>query len=62
MRRGLQVDPLQCPSCGDCLAHRTNILERDAIRRILRHLGLRAEPRDPARRIQSSVSAPLPSM
>jgi hypothetical protein len=51
MRRGLQVDPLQCPSCGDRLAHVANILDRDTIRRILRHLGLRADPPDfaPAR-------------
>jgi len=40
MRRGLQVDPLQCPSCGGRVAHVANILDRDTIRRILRHLGL----------------------
>jgi hypothetical protein len=51
MRRGLQVDPLQCPSCGGRLAHVANILDRDTIRRILRHLGLRADLPDfaPAR-------------
>jgi hypothetical protein len=46
MQRGLQIDTLACPTCGGRFRHIANIMTRDAIRRILRHLGLQAEPPD----------------
>jgi hypothetical protein len=46
MQRGLQIDTLKCPTCGGRFRHIANIMTRDAIRRILRHLGLQSEPSD----------------
>jgi hypothetical protein len=46
MQRGLQIDTLTCATCGGRFEHIANIMTRDVIRRILRHLGLRAEPPD----------------
>jgi hypothetical protein len=46
MQRGLQIDTLACPTCGGRFRHIANIMTRDAIRRILRHLGLQAKPPD----------------
>jgi len=51
MRRGLDIDVLQCPDCGGRLRFVAAIMLCSAIRRILRHLGLPADPVDlaPAR-------------
>ena len=40
MRRGLDIDVLQCPDCGGRLRFVAAIMLSSAIRRILRHLGL----------------------
>jgi hypothetical protein len=44
MRRGLDIDVLQCPDCGGRLRFVAAILLSSAIRRILRHLGLPTDP------------------
>ncbi len=44
MQRGLEIDVLACPNCGGRLRYVTTILTREAIRRILTHLDLPAEP------------------
>ena len=44
MRRGLDVDALECPDCGGRLRFVAAILLSSAIRRILGHLGLPSEP------------------
>ena len=51
MRRGLDIDVLECPDCGGRLRFVAAILLSSAIRRILGHLGLPADPVDlaPAR-------------
>ena len=46
MQRGLQIDTLACSTCGGRFRHIANIMTREAIRRILRHLGLQSEPPD----------------
>ena len=40
MRRGLDIDVLECPDCGGRLRFVVAIMLSSAIRRILRHLGL----------------------
>ena len=40
MRRGLDIDVLECPDCGGRLRFVAAILLSSAIRQILRHLGL----------------------
>ena len=44
MRRGLDIDVLQCPDCGGRLRFVAAIPLSSAIRRILRHLGLTSDP------------------
>jgi len=44
MRRGLDVDVLECPDCGGRLRFVAAIMLSSAIRRILRHLGLPSDP------------------
>ena len=44
MRRGLDIDVLQCPDCGGRLRFVAAIMLSTAIRRILRHLGLPSDP------------------
>jgi hypothetical protein len=44
MRRGLELNVLECPNCGGRMRFVAAILTTSAIRRILRHLGLRADP------------------
>jgi hypothetical protein len=44
MRRGLDIDVLQCPDCGGRLRFVAAIMLSSAIRRILRHLGLPSDP------------------
>jgi hypothetical protein len=44
MRRGLDIDVLECPDCGGRLRFVAAILLSSAIRRILRHLGLPSDP------------------
>ena len=44
MRRGLDIDVLECPACGGRLRFVAAILLSSAIRRILRHLGLPSDP------------------
>ena len=44
MRRGLDIDVLQCPDCGGRLRFVGAIMLSSAIRRILRHLGLPSDP------------------
>jgi hypothetical protein len=44
MRRGLDIDVLECPDCGARLRFVAAILLSSAIRRILRHLGLPSDP------------------
>ena len=44
MRRGLDIDVLECPDCGDRLRFVAAIMLSSAIRRILRHLGLPSDP------------------
>jgi len=44
MRRGLDIDVLECPDCGARLRFVASILLSSAIRRILRHLGLPSDP------------------
>jgi len=44
MRRGLDIDVLQCPDCGGRLRFAAAIMLSTAIRRILRHLGLPSDP------------------
>jgi hypothetical protein len=44
MRRGLEIDVLQCPDCGGRMRFVAAIMLSSAIRRILRHLGLPADP------------------
>ena len=44
MRRGLEIDVLECPDCGGRLRFVAAILLSNAIRRILRHLGLSSDP------------------
>jgi hypothetical protein len=44
MKRGLDLDVLACPTCGGRFRFVACIMSRDALRRILRHLGLRPEP------------------
>jgi hypothetical protein len=44
MRRGLDIDVLQCPDCGGRLRFVAAIMLSSAIQRILRHLGLPSDP------------------
>ena len=44
MRRGLEIDVLQCPDCGGRMRFVASITLSSAIRRILRHLDLPADP------------------
>jgi hypothetical protein len=44
MRRGLEIDVLQCPDCGGRMRFVAAIMLSSSIRRILRHLGLPADP------------------
>jgi hypothetical protein len=44
MRRGLEIDVLQCPNCGGRMRFVAAIMLSSAIRRLLRHLGLPADP------------------
>jgi hypothetical protein len=44
MRRGLDIDVLECSDCGGRLRFVAAILLSSAIRRILRHLGLPSDP------------------
>jgi hypothetical protein len=44
MRRGLDIDVLECPDCGGRLRFVAAILLSSAIRRILRHLGVPSDP------------------
>ena len=44
IRRGLDIDVLECPDCGGRLRFVAAIMLSSAIRRILRRLGLRSEP------------------
>jgi hypothetical protein len=44
MRRGLDIDVLQCPDCGGRLRFVAAIMLSSAIRRILGHLGLPSHP------------------
>jgi hypothetical protein len=44
MRRGLDIDVLECPDCGGRLRFVVAILLSSTIRRILRHLGLSSDP------------------
>jgi hypothetical protein len=44
MRRGLDLDVLQCPNCGARMRFVAAILLSSTIRRILCHLGLPADP------------------
>jgi hypothetical protein len=44
MRRGLDIDVLQCPDCGGRLRFVAAIMLSTAIRRILCHLGLHSDP------------------
>jgi hypothetical protein len=44
MRRGLEIDVLECPACGGRMRFVAAIMLVSAIRRILRHLGLPSDP------------------
>ena len=44
MRRGLDIDVLECPDCGGRLRFVAALLLSSAIRRILRHLDLPSDP------------------
>ena len=44
MRRGLEIDVLECPDCGGRMRFVAAIMLSSAIRRLLRHLGLPSEP------------------
>jgi hypothetical protein len=44
MRRGLEIDVLQCPDCGGRMRFVAAIMLSSAIHRLLRHLGLPADP------------------
>ena len=44
MRRGLDLDVLQCPNCSGRMRFIATILSTGAIRKILKHLGLPADP------------------
>ena len=44
MRRGLEIDVLECPACGGRMRFVAAIMLASAIRRILRHLGLPSDP------------------
>ena len=44
MRRGLDIDVLECPACGGRLRFVAAVLLSSAVRRILRHLGLPSDP------------------
>jgi NAD(P)H-dependent flavin oxidoreductase YrpB (nitropropane dioxygenase family) len=44
MRRGLDIDVLECPDCGGRLRFVAAILLSSVIRQILRHLGLPSDP------------------
>ena len=44
MRRGLDIDVLECPDCGGRLRFVAAIMLSSAIRRILAHLGLPSDP------------------
>jgi hypothetical protein len=44
MRRGLDIDVLECPDCGERLRFVAAIMLSSAIHRILRHLGLPSDP------------------
>jgi hypothetical protein len=44
MRRGLDIDVLECPDCRERLRFVAAIMLSSAIHRILRHLGLPSEP------------------
>jgi hypothetical protein len=44
MRRGLDIDVLECPDCGGRLRFVAAILLSSAIRQILRHFGLPSDP------------------
>jgi hypothetical protein len=44
MRRGLEIDVLECPECGGRMRFVAAIMLASAIRRILRHLGLPSDP------------------
>jgi hypothetical protein len=44
MRRGLEIDVLECPDCGGRMRFVAAIMLSSAIRRILRHLGLPSDP------------------
>jgi hypothetical protein len=56
MRRGLDIDVLECPDCGARLRFVAAILLSSAIRRILRHLGL---PTDPVQLVHSRAPPEL---
>jgi hypothetical protein len=44
MRRGLEIDVLECPACGGRMRFVAAIMLASAIRRILRHFGLPSDP------------------
>ena len=44
MRRGLDIEVLECPRCGGHLRFVAAIMLSSAIQRILRHLGLPSDP------------------
>jgi hypothetical protein len=44
MRRGLDIDVLECPDCRERLRFVAAIMLSSVIHRILRHLGLPSEP------------------
>jgi hypothetical protein len=49
LRRTFAIDALACPECGGRLRLLATIDDRAVIEKILRHLGLPAEPLAPAR-------------
>ena len=44
MRRGLDIDVLECPACDGRMRFVAAVMLSSAIRRILRHLGLPSDP------------------
>jgi hypothetical protein len=64
MRRGLDIDVLECPDCGARLRFVAAILLSSAIRRILRHLGLPSDPVElaPARAPPHTTTAWTPAV
>jgi len=44
VRRGLDIDALECPGCGGRMRFVATVMLSSAIRRILRHLGLPSDP------------------